>query len=92
VQLNPEDPNLEIAVFGAEVEQFLDSSIGQYLIKHAESQANSALEALASVSAEDPTAIRELQNRVKVADSIVGWLREAIILGRQAEDQLSTLQ
>jgi hypothetical protein len=90
VPLKEDDPTVEVAVFGAQVEQFLDSQIGQYLVKRAQDAANAALEALATANPEDPAGIRKLQNKVVVADLVVSWLSEAILLGDQAEQELRT--
>jgi hypothetical protein len=88
VQLNPADPDVQEAVFGAQVEQFLDSDIGRYLTLRAQETANEALEALAVANPEDPGLIRSLQNRVVVADLVVSWLGEAIVRGDVAQQKL----
>lgn len=88
MQLNPSDPTVEAAVFGAEVEQFLDSNVGKYLLQCATDEANSAMESLATVDAEDAKRIREIQNRIKVADLVVTWLRQAIVTGDVAQQKL----
>lgn len=86
--LNPSDPVVEAAVFGQEVENFLNTRIGAYLLRKAQDQASEAIEELAVVDAEDPKAIRKLQNKISVSDQFIGWLREAIMMGEQATDAL----
>lgn len=71
--------------FGLEVEQFLHSTIGQYLIACIENDCKAAQDALLTVDPEDPKAIRELQNRAYRAQSISQWLAHAIQEGRNAE-------
>jgi hypothetical protein len=88
VPLNPSDPVVEAAVFGQEVENFLNTRIGAYLLRKAQDQASEAIEELAVVDAEDPKAIRKLQNKISVSDQFIGWLREAIMMGEQATDAL----
>jgi hypothetical protein len=86
--LDPSDPTVRAATFGRQVEMFLASDIGVYLVKRADEQGESAVKELISV---DPTAtetIRAIQNRVKVADCILSWLREAIETGAQAAEDL----
>jgi hypothetical protein len=83
------DPDLlEAAVFGKEVEQFLRGNIGAYLIKLAKEQSDAALEKLKSTDPYDHQAIFKLQMGIKVADSIVEWLGEAIAQGMQAQAAL----
>jgi hypothetical protein len=86
--LDGNDPVVQRATFGAQVEQFLSSDIGVYLIERADEQAEVALKELVSADPDKPDIIRAIQNRIKVADSIVGWLREAIQMGDQAVQQL----
>jgi hypothetical protein len=86
--LQASDPVVEAAIFGKEVEQWLDTRIGAYLVRKAQDEASKALEALAEVDPEDAKAIRALQNKVQVSDSIIGWLGEAVRMGIQATDQL----
>lgn len=86
--LNSEDPIVQRATFGAQVEQFLSSDIGTYLIERADEQAEAALKELVAADPAQPEIIRSIQNRIKVADSIIGWLREAIQMGEQAVQQL----
>lgn len=88
VQLDPNDDTVRAAIFGAQVEQFLDGEIGQYLLQRAADEANEAMEQLSTADPEDPKKIREIQNRVKVADLVLSWLREAIVTGDVAQQKL----
>jgi hypothetical protein len=88
MRLDPNDPEVQVAVFGVEVERFLDSTIGQYLTKRATETANSALEQLGTVDPTDTNKIRALQNDVRVADYVITWLSEAIVSGDVAQQKL----
>jgi hypothetical protein len=81
--------DLEAAVtLGEQTVQFLQGPVGKYLTQRAEEVEREALEALANVSPYEPDAIRKLQNQVWVANSVVGWLQEAIEAAVQAHRQL----
>ena len=79
---------MRVAAFGEDVEVFLHTEIGKYLIGRAEEQRGIALEALAQVDPENPKAIRDQQFRIMVADSIQTWLAEAITDSRNAKQIL----
>jgi hypothetical protein len=87
--LDPEDPVVRSATFGRQVEMFLESDIGVYLVQRADEQAETALRELVVADPAKPDEIRAIQNRVKVADSVVSWLRDAIQEGAQAKGELS---
>lgn len=74
--------------FGFQVEAFLQSAIGQYLVRRAETEIESATDKLKHVDAEDPKLIRQLQHTVHVAESVQYWLAEAIQAGNAAQDEL----
>lgn len=74
--------------FGFQVEAFLESEIGQYLIKRAEAQVSDAAESLKRVDPENPTQIRALQHNIQVAEDIQYWLAEAIRAGYASQDEL----
>jgi hypothetical protein len=75
--LDVEDPLVKSAVLGAEVEQFLESDIGKYLVGRAEAEALEAVELLKRVSFWRKHRIIWLQNRISVAESFQKWLGEA---------------
>ena len=82
-----ENPNFETAVFGREVEDFVDNDrIGQYLVKRAREDLEEAQVALLDVDPEDPSEIRRLQNKAAIALSVARWLREAVEQGRAAAE------
>lgn len=70
---------------GMDAHAFMKSNIGRYLSARAESERADALEELAQADPDDAKAMRALQNRVKVVDSVMYWLAEAIQAGKNAE-------
>lgn len=74
--------------FGFQVEAFLKSDVGAYLVKRAEEQVESAVQDLKDVDPIQVEKVRAIQNRVKVAESIQYWLAEAIMAGNNAQDEL----
>ena len=71
--------------FGMQAEAFLLSPIGRYLVKRAEGEIEQAVEGLKQADPDDSKSIRNLQNAVKVAESIQYWLAEAIQTGHNAQ-------
>lgn len=86
--LDPEDPRVRWATFGRQVEDFLNSPIGAHLVTKAQAQSLDGIEKLKNADPEDAKVIRALQNQVHVADSIMGWLGDAIHEGQGAMDAL----
>lgn len=76
------------AILGKDVEDFLNSDIGKYLIGCAEQEAVEAMNELKTVSTWRKRKILDLQNRIWRAESFQKWLGELIISGRQAIQQL----
>ncbi len=74
--------------FGFQVQAFLSSDIGKYLIDRAETQVADAAEQLKRVDPENPTRIRALQHLVNVGEDIQYWLADAIRAGYAAQDEL----
>ena len=74
--------------FGFEVEAFLKSEIGSYLVRRADAEIEEAVEGLKHCDPEDPKAIRALQYKIAVAESIQYWLGEAITSGLNAQEEL----
>ena len=80
-----DDPLFEAAIFGKEVQAFLNTSTGKYLVGRAEAEALEATAALKRVFPLRWRRIMELQNRIYRAESIQRWLGEAIMDGVHAE-------
>lgn len=84
-----EDPKLEQAVFGEEVRRFLaEDRIGRYIVRKAADQVESSLLELKEVDPENAKQIRAIQTKIRVAESVVGWLAEAIDNGERAKQIL----
>jgi hypothetical protein len=84
-----EDPKMEQAVFGEEVRRFIvDDRIGRYIVAKAAEQVESSLLELKEVDPEDAKQIRSIQTKIRVAESVVGWLAEAIDNGDRAKQIL----
>jgi hypothetical protein len=80
--------NLEIAVFGKQVDQFWNSQIGQYLLERTLEEYNTALEDFKRVNPTDSAAIVKIQGRMWRSESFRDWLSEAITAGLRANDIL----
>jgi len=79
------DPNLEAAVFGAEVERFLtEDRIGVLLVARAREDMEAAQLELVDADPEDAKAIRAAQFKYQVAARVTGWLRDVIVDGHMA--------
>jgi hypothetical protein len=81
-----DNPDLRRAVFGRQVEMFLESDIGVYLTQCCQAERDEALEKLKIVGASDVAAILALQARVWRAESVMGWLGDALRAGKQAKE------
>ena len=84
--LDANDPNVQDAVFGRQVAHFLQTDIGRYLTQRAQEDIESAVEELKTVDPHNPVKVTQAQNRVAVAETVMGWLGDAIIKGQAAQD------
>lgn len=87
-QLDPDDPIVRTAVFGRQVEDFLSSEIGKYLLDRAKLEEEDGLSRLSECDPLDSNGIRALQDIIKRAKSIQTWLSDAVISGHQALNDL----
>jgi hypothetical protein len=81
MKLDPNDPVVEAAVFGREVENFLGTNIGRYLIKRSEDDVDAAVDQLKKVFPWRWRKIQQLQNKIAVAESIQGYIADAVLRG-----------
>lgn len=88
VMLNPDEPTVRWATFGRQVEQFLESDIGDFLVTRAKKQIEEAIQDLKVADPFKPEEVQKLQNRIIVAESIIDWLGEAIAAGHSALEEL----
>ena len=76
---------VEVAVLGDQVESFMRSDIGLYLLGYAHAEAAEAIRALKVADPSNVERVRSLQNEVYRAESIKGWLERAIVAGAKAK-------
>lgn len=88
MSLDPDDPKVRWATFGAQVEQFLQSDIGDYLLKQAVRDEQEAMAQLVTVLPWRRRRIQTLQNQVATAQNFQRWLGDAISAGHAAMEQL----
>jgi CelD/BcsL family acetyltransferase involved in cellulose biosynthesis len=79
------------AVLGRDAREFLSSEIGQYIVGRAGIEKQEAQDQLSRVSPWRRNRIRQLQNEVWRAESVVSWLAELITNGQQAEAVLEEI-
>ena len=85
--LNPEDPVVRTAVFGRQVEDFVNSDIGRHITRRADDEISECLDELKRISPDWPWGRRKiarLQSRIATAERVMHWLAEAITEGHQA--------
>lgn len=82
--LDPEDPAVRTAVFGQEVQDFLHSPIGDFLLNRAETQLQAAIDKLKKINPEDTTGILSLQTKIELLETFESWLGDAVVEGLTA--------
>lgn len=83
------DPLMESAVFGREVQEFLEHDrIGRAIVARAKSDMEAAQNELTDIDAEDAKAIRAAQFKYQVANKVVAWLASIIVDGDNAANIL----
>lgn len=91
--VSPEVRALEANVsLGVDVEAWLQSPIGMMVIRRCEEERSAALEALADADPEDPKAIRALQMRVRVVDTVQQYMADAIASAQSSLARLEQLE
>lgn len=82
-----EDDQLEMiqrAAFGKQVDLFLSSDIGKYMLARAREQVVEAQLQFRKADVTNVAVMTAIQNKLVVADSIVQWLKDAVSDGLQA--------
>ena len=82
------DEAFEVAKFGIEVERFLSTPIGKYLVERAEREGDEAIKAMKQVDPSNESEVRKVQDGLTIPDKVVSWLAEAIGEGHACEYQL----
>ncbi len=75
---------LDVAVLGEQVDQFLKSDVGRYLMEQAEDEERAGLLQLRVVDYTNSEAVRLAQNRAWRGEHVKAWLRNAISAGLKA--------
>ena len=70
-----------------QVEAFLKSPIGQYLVARSDEEVEAAVEELKKADPEKAAEVRAIQNRIHVIEQVQYWLAEAIQAGHNAAEQ-----
>jgi hypothetical protein len=85
-----EDRNslLNRAAFGKQVEEFWKSDIGAYMLRRINSEITEAFEEIKTVDPKDGKLVQNIQNKIYRAESIQGWLEDAIVSGLQSFQEL----
>jgi hypothetical protein len=73
------------ATLGRDVQEFLHTDIGRYLVGRCDQEIADAQEKLAVVSPWRRNRIKQLQNEIWRATSLKTWLAELVQAGAQAE-------
>lgn len=81
-----EDRDLLIrrATFGKQVDIFMSSDIGRYMVSRATDEAEEALQAFKTCDPTDTNKVRELQHTILQAEKVKRWLEDAVQDGLQA--------
>jgi hypothetical protein len=88
MRVSENDPLVRHASFGREVELFLQSDIGDFLLKRAEEEIADAVTALKTVAPWRRRRIQQLQNTIAVAERFQLWLADAVADGHTAMQTL----
>jgi len=76
--LDPNDPQVRTAVFGQQVQDFLASPIGDYLIKRAEHRLALAIDELKTIDPTKVQAVMALQKEIGLLEGFEAWLGDAV--------------
>lgn len=83
---------LAVVELGLDVQQFLGTKIGKYMVQRAEAERESALTQLIVADPLNPNKIIELQFQARIADAIQSWLADAYQAGKAQAQQLEDQQ
>lgn len=83
-QANEKDMLIRRAVFGKQVDNFLSTDIGRYLMARAKSESDDALADFKRCDPADEKRVRRLQTAIQQADNLKAWLETAVLDGLQA--------
>jgi hypothetical protein len=72
------------AIFGKQVESFMNSEIGRYLVNRAIEEKAEAQGLFLTADCAKIEYVRSIQNKILMADNFVNWLKDAVGDGIQA--------
>lgn len=72
------------AMFGKQVDQFMVSDIGRYLMARAVDETESAIAEFKKCDAANVEGVRRIQTKMQLAEQFQSWLSEAVTDGLQA--------
>jgi hypothetical protein len=82
------DERVSVAQFGKQVEMFLETDIGRYLVSRAKEDIDQAVEEMKRTNPHDVKLMLTVQNRVHVAETVLSWLGDAIRSGHSSLESL----
>jgi len=80
------------AILGKDAEEFVSSELGRYVMGRARQQAEDAMEALKKHDPCDYRGIEKLQLKIMQAEGFGDWIKELIVAGRVAKDNLEIIR
>ena len=79
---------MDVAVLGKQVENFMASELGRFLLGRADAEVLTGVAQLKNLAHTDANAIRLAQAQVWRGESLRDWLEEAVRAGLKAQDVL----
>jgi len=78
----------DVAILGEQVDAFMRSDVGKYLVDKANRELNAALKGLKTVNPAKMQDVQKFQNEVWRAENLITWLSESVMAGLKAKDIL----
>lgn len=85
--MNEDEEKLVIirrATFGRQVEQFLNTEVGKYLVCRANDEVAKAVFDFKNCCPTDAVEVQSIQNRMKQGENFIEWISQAVNDGLQA--------
>lgn len=82
--LDPEDPTVQTAVLGKQVQDWLEGPVGSFVMGRCQDRLEYLEQALKTVNPEKPMEVAKLQAEIKHWEGFAGWLGSAIQAGHTA--------
>ena len=83
--LDPNDPTVRSAVFGQQVQDFLRSEVGDFLLKRAESRLAVLVQGLKTIDATKILEVTNIQAEIRHLEGFEHWLADAVQEGLTAQ-------